>query len=51
MSLPNGTPDNPLSRSVYAVSHGKTAIIAESNQAQSIKGRQMVEQIVANQGW
>jgi hypothetical protein len=51
MSLPNGTSDNPLSRSVYAVSHGKTAIIAESNQAQSIKGRQMVEQIVANQGW
>lgn len=36
--------------SVYAVSKGTTAIVAESNQQQSIKGRQMVIQAVANLG-
>jgi hypothetical protein len=51
MSLPLGNADNPLNRSVYAVSKDKIAIIAESDQGQSIKGRQMVEQIVQNMGW
>jgi hypothetical protein len=51
MTLPHGNADNPENRSIYAVSKGAIAIIAESNQAQSIKGRQMVEQIVANMGW
>jgi hypothetical protein len=36
--------------SIYAVSKGTTAIVAESNQQQSIKGRQMVIQAVTNLG-
>jgi hypothetical protein len=36
--------------SVYAVSKGDIAIVAESNQQQSIKGRQMVIKAVANLG-
>jgi UPF0176 protein len=36
--------------SVYAVSKGTIAIVAESNQGQSIKGRQMVIKAVANLG-
>lgn len=36
--------------SIYAVSKGKIAIVAESNQQQSIKGRQMVIQAVTNLG-
>lgn len=36
--------------SVYAVSKGTTAIVAESNQRQSIKGRQMVIAAVRNLG-
>ncbi len=36
--------------SVYAVSKGPIAIVAESNQQQSIKGRQMVIKAVANLG-
>ena len=44
----NGVAGYPDAKSIYAVSKGKIAIIAISNQAQSIKGRQMVEDIVAN---
>lgn len=51
MSLPNGNADNAGNRSVYAVSKGPIVIVAESNQGQSIKGRQMVELIVKNMGW
>jgi hypothetical protein len=36
--------------SVYAVSKGPVAVVAESNQQQSIKGRQMVIKAVANLG-
>ena len=36
--------------SIYAVSKGNIAIVAESNQQQSIKGRQMVIQAVTNLG-
>ena len=36
--------------SVYAVSKGPIAIVAESNQQQSIKGRQMVIKAVSNLG-
>jgi hypothetical protein len=36
--------------SVYAVSKGNIAVVAESNQQQSIKGRQMVIKAVANLG-
>ncbi len=36
--------------SIYAVSKGTTAIVAESNQQQSIKGRQMVIAAVQNLG-
>jgi hypothetical protein len=35
-------------KSVYAVSKGPIAVVAESNQLQSIKGRQMVIKTVAN---
>ncbi len=38
------------SGSVYAVSKGKIAIVAESNQQQSIKGRQMVITAIQNLG-
>ena len=51
MALPNGSASDPHSRSVYAVSKGPIVIVAESNQEQSIKGRQMVQQIVKNLGW
>lgn len=51
MSLPHGNADNPKNQSIYAVSKATIAIIAESNQLQSVKGRQMVEQIVKNMGW
>ena len=50
MATPDGVPGYPDANSIYAVSKGTIAIIAISNQAQSIKGRQMVEQIVANLG-
>ena len=36
--------------SIYAVAKGTIAIVAESNQQQSIKGRQMVIQTVTNLG-
>jgi hypothetical protein len=36
--------------SVYAVSKGPIAVVAESNQQQSIKGRQMVIKAVTNLG-
>ena len=48
MATPDGVPGYPNAGSIYAVSKGTIAIIAISNQPQSIKGRQMVEQIVAN---
>ena len=38
------------SGSIYAVAKGNIAIVAESNQQQSIKGRQMVIQAVTNLG-
>jgi UPF0176 protein len=38
------------SGSVYAVSRGSVAIVAESNQRQSIKGRQMVIAAIGNLG-
>lgn len=50
MSTPDGLPDYPDAGSIYAVSKGTTAVIAISNQKQSIKGRQMVTDIVANLG-
>ncbi|HET8591780.1 MAG TPA: DUF2020 domain-containing protein [Nakamurella sp.] len=50
MATPDGVPGYPGANSIYAVSKGTIAIIALSNQAQSIKGRQMVEQIVQNLG-
>lgn len=50
MSTPNGLPNYPDAGSIYAVSKGPIAIIAISNQKQSIKGRQMVSDIVANLG-
>ncbi len=50
MSTPDGIEGNPAVASVYAVSKGRTAIVAESNQAQTIKGRQMVMDVVANLG-
>ena len=37
-------------KSIYAVSKGPIAVVAESNQLQSIKGRQMVIKTVANLG-
>ena len=37
-------------KSVYAVSKGPIAVVAESNQLQSVKGRQMVIKTVANLG-
>ena len=37
-------------KSVYAVSKGPIAVVAESNQLQSIKGRQMVIKMVADLG-
>ena len=37
-------------KSVYAVSKGSIAVVAESNQLQSVKGRQMVIKTVANLG-
>ena len=42
----DGVDGYPEGKSIYAVSKGKIAIIAISNQAQSIKGRQMVGDIV-----
>ncbi len=39
-----------VDKSVYAVSKGPIAIVAESNQLQSIKGRQMVIKTVAKLG-
>jgi UPF0176 protein len=50
MSTPDGVPGYPDAGSIYAVSKGTIAVIAVSNQKQSIKGRQMVTQIVANLG-
>jgi hypothetical protein len=48
MSTPKGLPGYPDAGSIYAVSKGTIAIIAISNQKQSIKGRQMVTDVVAN---
>ena len=50
MPTPDGIEGNADVQSVYAVSKGRTAIVAESNQAQTIKGRQMVIEVVANLG-
>ncbi len=50
MSTPDGLPDYPDAGSIYAVSKGTIAVIAVSNQKQSIKGRQMVIDIVTNLG-
>lgn len=50
MATPDGVPGYPDAGSIYAVSKGTIAVIAVSNQKQSIKGRQMVTQIVANLG-
>lgn len=50
MPTPDGIEGNPDVQSVYAVSKARTAIVAESNQAQTIKGRQMVIETVANLG-
>ena len=50
MTTPDGIAGNDQVRSVYAVSKGRTAIIAESNQDQTIKGRQMVIEVVENLG-
>ena len=50
MTTPDGIAGNDEVRSVYAVSKGKTAIVAESNQDQTIKGRQMVIAVVQNLG-
>lgn len=50
MTTPDGIAGNDEVRSVYAVSKGRTAIVAESNQDQTIKGRQMVVEVVGNLG-
>lgn len=46
----HGVDGYPDGQSIYAVAKGDTAIIAVSNQKQSIKGRQMVTDIVENLG-
>lgn len=50
MATPNGVPGYPDAGSIYAVSKGSIAVIAISNQKQSIKGRQMVTDVVKNLG-
>ncbi len=50
MATPDGVPGYPDAASIYAVSKGPIAIIAISNQKQSIKGRQMVQDIVSHLG-
>ena len=50
MVTPDGIAGNPEVRSVYAVAKGNVAVIAESNQEQTIKGRQMVIRAVENLG-
>ena len=37
-------------RSVYAVAKGAIAVVAESNQLQTVKGRQMVVTAIARLG-
>lgn len=46
--LPSGTEDYPDSRSVYGVSKGTSAVVAWTNQAQSIKSRRIVEAVIVN---
>lgn len=48
MATPDGLERYPAARSIYGVSKGKIGVIAISNQAQSIKGRQMAIDIIAN---
>lgn len=48
MGSVDGVDRYPEGRSVYAVAKGDVAIIAVSNQAQSVKGRQMVTFIIDN---
>lgn len=50
MSTPKGLPGYPDAGSIYAVSKGSIAVMAISNQKQSIKGRQMVTEVVTNLG-
>lgn len=50
MATPRGVDGYPDARSIYAVSKGTIAVIAISNQAQSIKGRQMATDVIANLG-
>lgn len=46
--LPSGTPEYPEARSVYGVSKGTAAVVVWINQAQSIKGRRIVEAVIGN---
>lgn len=50
MGNQSGIDGYPDAQSIYAVSKDTIAIVAVSNQKQSIKGRQMVTDIVANLG-
>ena len=48
LPLPSGTPEYPEARSVYGVSKGTSAVVAWTNQAQSIKSRRIVEAVIEN---
>lgn len=50
LTLPDGTPDYPESRTVYGVSKGDTAVIVWTNQEQTVKSRQVVIATIENLG-
>lgn len=50
MGQQHGVGDYPDGRSIYGVSKGDIAVIAISNQRESIKGRQMVTAVIDNLG-
>ena len=48
LGLPTGAEEYPDARSVYGVSKGTSAVVAWTNQAQSIKSRRIVEAVIGN---
>lgn len=48
LGLPSGTEEYPDARSVYGVSKGTSAVVAWTNQAQSIKSRRIVVAVIGN---
>ncbi|MEJ7650675.1 MAG: DUF2020 domain-containing protein [Nakamurella sp.] len=48
LGLPSGAKEYPDARSVYGVSKGSSAVVAWTNQAQSIKSRRIVEAVIGN---